>query len=101
MPAVGNNKAIIEFEKKYFLALSYVIFELGNLKDDGLKVMAIAEAIAATQFVDDETALQRAYPLSKISSEGVKEIMARAKDVAALFFEEDNLGKMMVGIKSE
>lgn len=101
MPAVGNNKAIIEFEKKYFLALSYVIYELGNLKDDGLKVMATAEAIAATQFVDDETALQRAYPLNKMSNEAVKEIMAKAKDLSVPFFEEDNLGKMIVGIKKD
>ncbi len=101
MPAIGNNKAIIEFEKKYFLALSYVIYELGKLKDDGLKVMATAEAIAATQFVDHETALQRAYPLNKITKEGVKEIMAKAKDLSAPFFEEDNLGKMIKGLKSE
>ncbi len=101
MPAVGNNQAIIEFEKKYFLALSYVIYELGKLKDDGLRVMATAEAVAATQFVDHETALQRSYPLNKISSDGVKEIMAKAKELSAPFFEEDNLGKMVIGLKSE
>lgn len=100
MPAIGNNTTVLVFEKNHFLSLSYVIKELGNLKDDGLKVMATAEAVAATQFLNEENALQKAFELNKLNNDGIKEIMAKARALCDPFFEEDNLGKMIIGIKS-
>ena len=99
MPAAGNNKTVLLFEKNYFLALSFTISALGKLKDKGLQVLAIAEAVEATQFVNHEIALQKSYELTKINNEGLTNIMANAKAVCEPFFNEDNLGKMIVGVK--
>jgi hypothetical protein len=100
MPAAGNNKTVLQFEKKYFLALSSIISQLGKLKDEGLQILATAEAIESTQFVDKAVALQKAYELNKINDEGLKNIMAKAKAICAPFFEENNLRKMIVGVKN-
>ena len=99
MPAAGNNKTVFLFEKNYFLALSFTISALGKLKDKGLQVLAIAEAVEATQFVNHEIALQKSYELTKMNNEGLTITMANAKAVCEPFFNEDNLGKMIVGVK--
>jgi hypothetical protein len=94
-PAPGNNNIVLELEKNYFLALSYTISELGKLKDTGLKLIATAEAVKATQFVSDEIAMQRACELNKMDLEGLNEILTKAKELCTAFFAERNLEKML------
>lgn len=100
MPPIGNNKIVLLFEKKYFLALSSVISALGKIKDEGLQVLATAEAIKATQFVDEKTALQLTYSLSKMNKQGLTDILENAKAICEPFFIEGNLEKIVVGIKA-
>ena len=94
-PEPGNNKIVLQLEKNYFLALSYTIAALGKLKDRGLKLLATAEAVKATQFISDKIAMQRACKLNKMSNEELTEILAKSKELCVLFFEEKNLQKMM------
>ncbi len=94
-PLAGNNKIVLQLEKNYFLALSYTIAALGKLKDTGLKLLATAEAVKATQFVSDEIAMQRACELNKMNTDGLKEILLKAKELCVPFFEEKNLQKML------
>ncbi len=98
LPLAGNNKIVLQLEKNYFLALSYTIAALGKLKDTGLKLLATAEAVKATQFVSDEIAMQRACELNKMSTDGLKELLLKAKELCSPFFEEKNLQKMMAEV---
>ena len=95
MPAVGNRTCILPIEKNYFLALSFVINALGNLKDKGLRIMAIAEAIEHTEFIKPELALAKALKISKQNPTAIKTILKEAKVICKQFFEEDNLGKLL------
>jgi hypothetical protein len=95
MPLQGNNPTTLLLEKNYFLALSNMISALGKLKDKGLRVIVTAEAVKATQFVSEEVALQRAYELNKMNTDGLKEIMRKAHELCALYFEEKNLDKLI------
>jgi hypothetical protein len=96
MPQQGNNPTTLLLEKNYFLALSNMISALGKLKDKGLRVIITAEAEKATQFVSEEIALQRAYELNKMNTDGLKEIMSKAHGLCAQYFEEKNLDKLIV-----
>lgn len=94
LPDPGKNKDILFLEKNYFLALSWIISALGKLKDSGLKVLATAEAIKATQFVSEDVALERAYQLNKQNEKGLSVIMDEAYKISSAFFAEKNLEKM-------
>ena len=96
MPPAGNNQFFVLVEKNYFLALSYVISALGKIKDKGLRVLAIAEAVQNTQFVTEAIAQQRALELNGGDSDGINVILKKAKEICEPFFEEDNLGKLIV-----
>jgi hypothetical protein len=79
MPEIANNKYVLMLEKDYFLALSWMIAELGKLKDEGLKKHVLAEA--AGEEVKDSI-----------------EILKKAGEIAKTFFDEKNLDKLLVGV---
>jgi hypothetical protein len=95
LPKLGNNKPALLLEKNYFLALSYVISDLGKLKDKGLLVEATCEAIKATQKLSEEVALKQALKLHKMKTTGLKEILVAAHTTCATFFKEKNLEKLI------
>ncbi|MEJ7611075.1 MAG: hypothetical protein WKF88_07850 [Ferruginibacter sp.] len=94
LPVPGNNTVTLLLEKKYFLALSYMISSLGKIKDEGLRVMAIAEAMEATQFLPPEKALTKAFELNKTGPGGIRIILEKAKKVCSPYFEGKYLPKI-------
>jgi hypothetical protein len=101
MPASGNNVSSLMLEKKYFLSLSWMIAELGKLKDSGLRIFATTEAVQGTEFVVDNIALHRAYELNNMSDEGITKIMKHAHGIYAAFFAENILDKLITGISKK
>lgn len=95
MPPPLNNKEVLVLNKNYFLSLSWMISELGKIKDKGLRILALAEAIKNTSQVTEEIALQQAEELNKTSNGGLKIVMAIAKEICEVYFKEKNLEKMM------
>ena len=85
MPAVGKNKYLLMFEKDYFLALSWIISQLGKLKDEGLRTVVTNEAKSVS--TDD--------------SPQTKAILTRATDICNTFFAEKNLDRLLIGIVKE
>jgi len=95
MPVAGNNQFFVFIEKKYFLALSFVIGALGRTKDKGLRIMVTAEAVKNTQFVNETVAMERALLLNNSENIGLSIVLKKAKEICQPFFEEDNLGKLL------
>jgi hypothetical protein len=96
MPEQGTLKFVMPIEKNHFLALSFTIAALGNLKDKGLRIFAIAEAIEGTEFIQHELAITKAIGISKEKPTALKAILKEAKAICKDFFAEDNLGKLLV-----
>ncbi len=82
MPEAGANRYLLMFEKERFLALSWMISELGRLKDQGLRIHALNEAGVA----------------SKTDSKNEAEILSKASDICQTFFAEKNLDKLLCGV---
>ena len=82
MPAIGENKYLLMFEKDYFLALSWIISQLGKLKDEGLQTVVINEAKS----------------ISTDDSPQTKAILTKATGICNTFFAEKNLDKLLNGI---
>jgi hypothetical protein len=95
MPKVGDNKVTLKLEKNYFLALSNMIQSLGTIKDSGLKIMVLQEAIKATKKVTDATANKNALLLSSNKPDALKKIMDSASALCKVYFEEGNLKKLL------
>jgi hypothetical protein len=75
-------------EKNHFLALSRVIFELGKLKDTGLKTTALKDAFQEIFFLKDEQAMNETYLVLEEEYPKVETLLKEASVVAKSFFEE-------------
>jgi hypothetical protein len=82
MPDAGANRYLLMFEKDRFLALSWMISELGRLKDQGLRIHVLREAGSA----------------SKTDQKNEEEILLKASDICRTFFAEKNLDKLISGV---
>ncbi|MGB7208045.1 MAG: hypothetical protein WBD27_05235 [Pyrinomonadaceae bacterium] len=82
MPDAGANRYLLMFDKDRFLALSWMISELGRLKDQGLRIVALNETGVA----------------SKTDSKNEAEILTKATDICRGFFAEKNLDKIINGV---
>ena len=100
MPQPGNNRFFLQLEKNSLFALSFVISALGKIKDQGLRTVAIAEAVKHTQFVTDEIAMERAIELNAVNTDGLNSSLKKANEICDPFFAENNLGKLIAPKKS-
>jgi len=99
-PAVGSNTYVLLLNKNYFLALSWIIAELGSLKDEGLLLTGLCEAIKNCSSCSEEEALEKAYTLLGTKQRKIQEILDDAELITKRFFKEENLQKMLAGIKN-
>jgi hypothetical protein len=98
IPDAANNEVFLLLEQNYFYALSWMIAELGKLKDDGLRIIAIKEALQQTSSVTDAAALKKAYQLTGDKQLKLEEILLKADAIAKTYFKEKNLEYLVVGI---
>lgn len=91
LPAVGNNTSILMINKNYFLALSWMIARLGSLKDEGLLVTGLSEAIKESTACKRKEALAKAYTLLGEKQRKMQEILDDAEAITITFFKEGNL----------
>lgn len=82
MPDAGSNRYLLILNKDYFLALSWMISELGRLKDAGLRSAVLTEAGMA----------------SKEGSAIDARVLADATAVCRTYFTERNLEKLLVRV---
>jgi len=95
MPPKGKFKATITLNANNFYALSWMIAELGKLKDSGLKIQALTEALLATTKSQEKQALQNAYKLCGPGQKTMAEILTLAKKESNQYFEEGLLEGMI------
>jgi hypothetical protein len=95
LPDVADNEYLLLFEKNYFLALSWIIAALGKLKDNGLRIMAIAEALQQTSGIDQNEAMQQACRLLNEEDGAISKILSQASQISRQFFEEAILDKLI------
>ena len=98
LPDAGNNKNFLLMDKNYFFALSWIIAELGKLKDSGLGIIAIKEALQQTGAVSDTAAYNKAYQLLGKKQIKLPQILTAAENICKKYFTEHNLEHLVVGV---
>jgi len=97
LPDAGNCKYFLLLSKDHFFALSWMIAELGKLKDSGLGIIAIKEALQQTGKVNDEAAYKKAYELMGPGQPALEEILRKAEAICTTYFNEHNLEHLVIG----
>ena len=93
MPDAGTNSYFLLLEKNYFMALSWMIATLGKLKDAGLGITVVKEALAFHKNNipgNIETIL-----LAASSGENTESVLSKATRICREYFDEQNLEKMI------
>jgi hypothetical protein len=98
LPDAAEQKHFLLFDKNRFYAVSWLIAELGNLKDSGLKVEVIKEAVLQTSKMNERDALAQAYKLAGPGHKTIPQLLDGAEKVSNTFCKEKNLENLILGV---
>ena len=98
IPESKDTKHHLFLEKNHFLALSWMISELGKLKDKGLKITCLKDAFQEIAFLKDEEAMNEAYRVLGSDYPKMETLLKQAGIVARDFFNEKILDKLIWGV---
>ena len=97
MPAAGDNAYFLLLEKNYFYALSWMIAELGNIKDSGLCIIAVKEALMQTSTITEALAYKSAYQIFGNKQPHINILLNNAETITKTYFGEHNLEHLVIG----
>ena len=98
MPDAADNRWFLLLEKNYFYALSWMIAELGKLKDEGLQFMAATEALQQTAGLSKEAAFEKSFEVFGVQKHRFDELLTTASAIVKKYMEEENLDKLVIGL---
>jgi len=98
MPDAGDATYFLLLEQNYFYALSWMIAELGKIKDKGLHVVAVKEALQQTSTLDDAAAYKKTYQLLGVKQPTLEQLLTDASRICKGYFDEQNLENLVVGV---
>jgi len=99
MPEAGSARYVLLLEQNYFYALSWMIAELGRLKDSGLHVISVKEALQQTAGINDEIAFKETYKLLGKQQPTLETLLEQAEGICKVYFREQNLEHLVIGRK--
>lgn len=97
MPDAGDNQNFLLLDKNRFYALSWMIAELGNLKDEGLKLEALKEALLQTTKLNEHEAILRARNIVGPKQLSTEKILSTSESLVKTYCKEKNLESLMMG----
>lgn len=100
MPDAGDAAYFLLLEQNYFYALSWMIAALGKIKDKGLHVIAVKEALQQTTELADADAYKKTYQLLGTKQPKIEVLLKEAAGICKVYFGEQNLENLVIGIKS-
>lgn len=97
MPDAAGHTHFLLFDKNRFYALSWMIAELGKLKDNGLRVQVIKEAILQTSATNEKAALLKAYKICGPRQVTIQQALSHAEAICKTSCKEKNLETLIMG----
>ena len=99
MPDAGTNIYFLMLKKDFFLALSWLIAALGELKDSGLTIVAVKEALQQIKGINEEDAINQTYQVLGNKQIKLPVLLNSAEKISKTFFDEKNLENLVMGCK--
>ena len=88
MPDGSGLQFPIELDQNYYYALSWMIAELGKLKDSGLKIIALEEGLRKQFEIKGKNARQLAISICDPRQSDIPQILNQSQNIINTFFEE-------------
>jgi len=95
MPDAGEQRWFLLLEKNYFYALSWVIAAMGDLKDEGLQIFALTEALQLIDQLSQEEAHQKAFELLGVPATFEQNILQKASDIVHDYIDNGLLDQLV------
>lgn len=99
LPEAGDAENILLLEQNHFYAVSWMIAELGIIKDKGLRVVAVKEALQQTSDLEDSIAFKKTYQLLGTKQIKLEDLLMEAAAICKTFFDEQILEHLVMGEK--
>jgi hypothetical protein len=97
LPPKTKNKYIMEYDSDSFFALSWLIKELGKLKDNGFKIEKLADAIFISEEITRIQAKEKAISILGFRKTEEQDIFKQASELAKIALVNDKiLGKLII-----
>lgn len=96
LPVKPNNVAIIEFDANSFFALSWIIKGLGNLKDTGLNIEKLSNAIFISEDITAIEAKNRAISILGLKKTIESDILKTASTIVNTALLKDKILEKLV-----
>jgi hypothetical protein len=96
LPVDENLKGFVFLEKNHFLAMSWMIAELGKIKDKGLKIKVLKDSFQEIYFLKDEKAFDEAYKVLGSDYPQMEVLLNEASEIAQQFFKENILDSLVL-----
>lgn len=95
----SDIKPVLLLRKNYFLSLSWIIARLGELKDEGLLISGLSEAIENTDSLSAKDSMVKSTALLGKDINAMDKILRESEEIARTYFSEENLQKLVVKLK--
>lgn len=96
LPEPLDDEPVILLDKNRFLALSWMIDRLGVMKDEGLLITGLTEAIKYNPGCGRNEAIARDYSRSGNKQKRMQQILDEAEEITKTFIKEKNLEHLIV-----
>lgn len=96
MPDAGGLQNHLLLSKNYFYALSWLIAELGKLKDAGLRILVVTEALMDIKKTNRKQAEIEALEMLGDTQLPLENILVKAKKLSETFFSEKIIDHLLV-----
>lgn len=98
LPARPKNTALLEFDSDSFFAVSWLINELGKLKDSAIKIQKLSEAIFIAEDVTIAEANKKAITILGLKANAQDEILKQASAILETALTKDKiLNHLVIG----
>lgn len=91
LPVLKKGIQPIYIDTAVFYALSWIIAESGRLKDSGLRIIVLEEAIRETHYASEKEVKALTRTLAVKSNRSLKEIKSTMKVIADKFIDHDKI----------
>jgi hypothetical protein len=95
----SDIKPVLLLRKNYFLSLSWIIARLGELKDEGLLISGLSEAIENTDSLSAKDSMVKSTALLGKDINAMDKILRETEEIARTYFSEENLQNLVVKSK--
>lgn len=96
LPLRPKNTALLEFDNDSFFALSWIINEIGTLKDNFIKIQKLSDAIFIVENVTIMEANKKAISILGLKTNPQKEILKQASTILETALVKDKILNSLV-----